>query len=57
MAISVEYAVEEAMDLSQDRLRYDDNNKAIGWRAVKQLFDSWHRQVSLIYSKASRSAL
>ena len=26
MAISVEYAVEEAMDLSQDRLRYDDNN-------------------------------
>jgi len=26
MAISVECAVEEAMDLSQDRLRYDDNN-------------------------------
>jgi len=26
MAIYVEYAVEEAMDLSQDRLRYDDNN-------------------------------
>jgi hypothetical protein len=25
MAVSVEYAVEEAMDLSQDRLRYDDN--------------------------------
>jgi hypothetical protein len=25
-AISVEYAVEEAMDLSQNRLRYDDNN-------------------------------
>jgi len=26
MAISVECAVEEAMDLSQDRLRCDDNN-------------------------------
>ena len=26
MAISVEYAVEETMDLSQVRLRYDDNN-------------------------------
>jgi len=26
MAISVECAVEEAMDLSQDRLRYYDNN-------------------------------
>jgi hypothetical protein len=26
MAISVEYAVEEAMDLSQDRQRCDDNN-------------------------------
>jgi len=26
MAISVECVVEEAMDLSQDRLRCDDNN-------------------------------
>jgi len=26
MVISVEYAVKEAMGLSQDRLRYDDNN-------------------------------
>ena len=26
MPISVEYAVEEAMDLSQDRLCFDDNN-------------------------------
>jgi hypothetical protein len=25
MAVSVQYAVEEAVDLSQDRLRYDDN--------------------------------
>jgi len=26
MAVSVECVVEEAMDLSQDTLRYDDNN-------------------------------
>ena len=36
MAISVEYAVEEAMDLSQDRLRYDDNNQVTGWKAEKE---------------------
>ena len=36
MAISVECVVEKAMDLSQDTLRYDDNNQATGWRAEKQ---------------------
>ena len=36
MAISVDYAVEGSMDLSQDRLRYDDNNQATGWKAEKQ---------------------
>ena len=36
MAISVEYAVEETMDLSQVRLRYDDNNQATGWKAEKK---------------------
>ena len=34
MAVSVEYAVEEAMDLSQ-KLCYD-NDGATGWKAEKQ---------------------
>ena len=36
MAISVEYAVEDAMDLSQDRLLYDVHNQATGWKDEKQ---------------------
>ena len=43
MAVSVEYAVEQAMDLSH-RLRYDGNNLATGWKAENQYFDSWHKQ-------------
>jgi hypothetical protein len=56
MAISAEYVVEEAMDLSH-RLRYDDNNWARGWKAEIQGFDSWRGQGGFIYTKASRSAL
>ena len=36
MEISVEYAMEDVMELSQDRLRYDDNNEATGWKAEKE---------------------
>ena len=36
MAISVEYTVEQVMDLSQDWLRYDDNNQTTGWKAEEQ---------------------
>jgi len=54
MAVSVEYAVEEAMDLSQ-KLFYD-NDGATGWKAEKQWFNSCHRQGSFIYTKASGSA-
>jgi len=43
MAVSVEYAVEGAMDLSH-RLRYDDNNQATDRKAENQWFVSWYRQ-------------
>jgi hypothetical protein len=36
MPVSLEYAVEEAMDLSQYSPRYDDNNYATGWKAEEE---------------------
>jgi hypothetical protein len=35
MAISVDHALEEAIDLSPVRLRYDDKDEATGWKAEK----------------------
>jgi len=43
IAISLDYAVEEAFDLSC-RLRYNANKYATGWKAEKELFASQHRQ-------------
>jgi hypothetical protein len=44
MVVSVEYAVEEATDLSQDALRYDDSNWVTGSEGEKQWFNTWQRQ-------------
>jgi hypothetical protein len=57
MAISVEHTLEEAIDLSPVRLRYDDKDEATGWKAEKVWFGSWQRQRVFSYFKASRSAL
>ena len=51
MAILEEYAVEEALDLSQDRLGYNDNKQATGWKAQRVIrFPVQERKFHLLQS-------
>jgi hypothetical protein len=57
MAVSVQQASKNAIDLSPVRLRNDVNDEARGWKAEKGLFGPWHRQGIFIYFRAFRSAV